>query len=78
MMMAMRASIACIQETEIQDFDEQLVAQTLGLQFSSNFSYLPASGTSGGILIATSGGHFRLLVSESHSFYLNGQNPDAQ
>lgn len=45
------ASIVCIQETKLSVIDQHLVNAMLGSQYTS-FSYLPASRTRGGVLIA--------------------------
>jgi exonuclease III len=63
MVMATQATIVCIQETKLQVFDERLVNESLGQSFRENFSFLPATGTCGGILIAVSESHFRLVSS---------------
>jgi hypothetical protein len=63
MVMATQATVVCIQETKLQFFDERLVNESLGQSFRENFSFLPATGTCGGILIAVSESHFRLVSS---------------
>ena len=51
MVIASRASIVCLQETKISDFDAFLVAQCMGPRLDG-FAFPPANGTRGGILIA--------------------------
>lgn len=65
MVTSTRATIVCLQETKLQCFDDRLIAQTLGYQFTGNYSYLPAAGVRGGILIAVSDNHFRLSSSRT-------------
>jgi hypothetical protein len=60
---SIRVTAFCLQETKLQVVSEQLVADLLGRKFSNNFSFLPALGTRGGILIAFSEDHFRLMLS---------------
>jgi exonuclease III len=70
MMESVKASVACIQETKIQMFNDQLLAESQGHKFKANYSFLPASGTSGGILIAASEDHFRIVSSSRTRFTL--------
>jgi exonuclease III len=60
---SVRVTAFCLQETKLQVVSEQLVADLLGRKFSNNFSFLPVLGTRGGILIAFSEDHFRLMLS---------------
>lgn len=53
----------CLQETKLQSISEAMVSEMLGASFKSNFSFLSAIETSGGILIAASEDHFKLLSS---------------
>lgn len=53
-------TIVCLQETKLAAVDADLVRQLIGPQFAENFFYLPADGTSGGILLASSGDFFEL------------------
>jgi exonuclease III len=46
-----RPSIVCLQETKLDVIQQHLVFAMLGINFSE-FAYLPASNTRGGILIA--------------------------
>lgn len=50
-----------MQETKLQDMDDAVVREALGNDFTANYSFLPARGTRGGILIAVSGQHFSLV-----------------
>lgn len=63
MVTSTRATMVCLQETKLQMIDDQLVGSTLGSQFIDNYSYLPAEGVRGGILIAVSDLHFKLMSS---------------
>jgi hypothetical protein len=56
------ATVVCIQETKLNQLDYRLVSKMLGQKFNSNFSFLPAMGTCGGILIAASEDHFKLIA----------------
>jgi exonuclease III len=73
MVSSTKATIACIQETKIQQFDDHLVSETLGQKFKANFSFLPASRTSGGILITVSKDHFKLVASSRTHFTLTAR-----
>jgi exonuclease III len=44
--------LVCLQETKLASIDPPLVRSLLGDEFSNNFMYLPASGTTGGIRLA--------------------------
>ena len=46
-----RPSIVCLQETKLNVISEYLVFAMLGMNFTE-FAYLPASNTRGGILVA--------------------------
>ena len=46
-----RPSIVCLQETKLDVISQYLVFAMLGMSFA-DFAYLPASNTSGGILVA--------------------------
>jgi hypothetical protein len=47
-----------------------MVSEILGPKFRNNYSFLPADGISGGILIAASEDHFQLLSSSHSKFSL--------
>jgi exonuclease III len=66
MVQAVHATTVCLQETKMQLFDDNLIREILGSAFVQNYSFLPSRGVSGGILIAVSDNHFR-LISSSHS-----------
>lgn len=57
------ATIVALQETKLQMVDDNVVRQTLGQHFINNYSFLPAVGTRGGILVAASERHFKLVAS---------------
>jgi exonuclease III len=59
-----RATIVTLQETKLDLIDRDAVIQTLGDRFASNFGFLPAVNTRGGILIAVDDSHFRIQHSE--------------
>jgi hypothetical protein len=63
MIREVRASIICLQETKLQSVTVEMVSEMLGPNFRCNFSFLPTTGTCGGILIAVSEVHIRLLYS---------------
>jgi exonuclease III len=63
MVSATKATVVCIQETNLQFIDERLVMETLGQRFKTSFSFLPDAGTCGGILIAVAEDHFQLVSS---------------
>lgn len=52
-------NIICLQETKLQCLDLNIVMQCLGRNFT-DFVYLPASGTRGGILLAWDSSHVSL------------------
>jgi exonuclease III len=54
------ASIVCLQETKLSVIDGHLISSMLGSNFTANYAFLPAIGTSGGILIAVSDAYFSL------------------
>lgn len=56
-----RCTIACLQETKLQQVDSAVVSETLGPDFFQNFAFLPADGTRGGILLAVHASYFRIL-----------------
>ena len=55
-------TIACLQETKLQQVDSAVVSETLGSDFIQNFAFLPADGTRGGILLAVHASYFRILL----------------
>jgi exonuclease III len=44
--------LVCLQETKISDFSRPLITACLGSDYSSNFWFLPADDTRGGVLLA--------------------------
>jgi exonuclease III len=57
-----KATVACLQETKLQVIDDSMVSATLGPKLKSNFSFLPADGTRGGVLIAASDDHLSCFL----------------
>jgi exonuclease III len=47
-----RPELVCIQETMMESINSRTVRNALGSEFEDNFHFLPAAGTSGGILLA--------------------------
>ncbi|XP_073355487.1 uncharacterized protein [Aegilops tauschii subsp. strangulata] len=52
--------LVCLQETKLDSINNAIIAETLGSRFIDNFSYLPAVGRRGGILIAGSSDHLKI------------------
>jgi exonuclease III len=48
------AQIVCLQETKLEIVNDFIVCKTLGSHFAGGYAFLPAEGTSGGVLIACS------------------------
>ncbi|PNT61887.1 hypothetical protein BRADI_5g22353v3 [Brachypodium distachyon] len=55
-----RATVVCLQETKLQQVSAQDIAGLLGPDFADNFSFLPANGSRGGIILAASNRFFCL------------------
>lgn len=51
---AMGATIVCLQETKISNWNRTLLVEMLGLDMANNIAYLPIVGASGDIIIAAS------------------------
>jgi len=51
-----RPSVVCLQETKLDVIQQHLVFAMLGVNFT-DFAYLPASNTRGGILVAVNQSH---------------------
>ena len=47
----LRGTIVCLQETKLGALTDQVVMETVGTAFASNFAYLSAQNTRGGVLI---------------------------
>jgi exonuclease III len=47
-----KPSVVNLQETKLAEISVPLIARCLGSAYADNFSYLPADGTRGGILLA--------------------------
>ena len=43
-----RCTMATLQETKLADIQPEDITETLGVQFSKHFAFLPATGTRGG------------------------------
>lgn len=54
------ASIVCLQETKIENWTQSLLIDTVGPELARNCTVLPAIGTAGGILLATSDRYFHM------------------
>ena len=52
-------AVVCLQETKLSFIDRAMVAQCCGNDFSE-FAYLPAEGSRGGVLLAWKGNHYSL------------------
>lgn len=63
MVTSTHATLVCLQETKLEQFDDGVVGSMLGQHFNGNYSYLPANGVRGGILIVASDRHIRLISS---------------
>jgi exonuclease III len=55
------ATIVCLQETKIQNWNQSLLIETVGSELARNCSVLPAVGTAGGILMAASDRFFQMV-----------------
>jgi exonuclease III len=71
MVAAVKATLICLQETKLASISETEIEELLGPSFNSNFSFLPAVGTCGGILIAAFDNHFRLMASSRTKYTLS-------
>ena len=54
------ATIVCLQETKLDAVDDAIISATLGPNFTANYAVLPAIGTRGGMILATSDAYFTL------------------
>ncbi|KAM0822740.1 hypothetical protein ACQ4PT_071319 [Festuca glaucescens] len=54
------ASIVCLQETKLDVVDDAIISATLGPNFIANYAFLPAIGTSGGMILSVSDAFFTL------------------
>jgi exonuclease III len=59
-----KATIVAIQETKLELFDQQMVQETLGVNFVDHFAFLPSVGLSGGVLLAVSSEHYSIYAVE--------------
>ena len=48
----LKADLVCIQETKMSAIDSTIVRASPGMEYDSNFAFLSANGTRGGILLA--------------------------
>jgi exonuclease III len=55
-----RPELVCIQETKMEVINSRIVRNAPGSEFEDNYLYLPASGTSGVILLAARGAYLKL------------------
>jgi hypothetical protein len=67
---SVHATMVCIQEMKLCHIDERLVLEMLGPKFRDSFSFLPSIIMSGGILIAASEDHFKLISSQCTKYTL--------
>lgn len=49
-----RATVVCLQETKLQNVDDQIITETLGQQIVGGYVALPANGVRGGVIIGCS------------------------
>jgi exonuclease III len=59
-----KCTIAALQETKLDSFSAATVRETLGEKFATNFAFLPAQGTRGGVLIAVDEDYYTLQQAE--------------
>jgi exonuclease III len=71
MLSAVGATLICLQETKLASICEATATELLGPSFKTSFSFLPTVGTCGGILIAASDNHFRLMSSSCTNYTLS-------
>lgn len=55
-----KCTIVCLQETKMEFIDDMMVKETLGPQFATSFTYLPAQATRGGVLLAMHEDYYKL------------------
>ena len=58
------ATIVCLQETKIENWNQQLLNESVGQDLASSCAILPAVGTAGGILLAASERFFKLTPTQ--------------
>jgi exonuclease III len=46
-----KPNLVCLQETKIQDVTTATIRNSLGMDYQDSFVFLPAAGTSGGIIL---------------------------
>ena len=71
-MSSIQASLVCLQETKLNVIDQFVVMQCLGPSFDG-FTFLPAVGTRGGILLAWDSSVFDVRTVSFYSFSLNAE-----
>jgi exonuclease III len=59
------ASIVCLQETKLDHVDDAIISATLGPNFTANYAFIPAIGTSGGMILSVS--HAFFTISNVHA-----------
>ena len=67
------ATVVCLQETKIENWNQQLLNETLGPDIVTNCTFLPLSGASGGIFIAASERFFKLLPMQITEHTVSGR-----
>ena len=67
------ATAVCLQETKIENWNQQLLNETLGPHLVTNCTFLPSSGASGDILIAASERFFKLLPMQITEHTVSGR-----
>jgi len=58
------ATLVCLQETKIENWNQQLLNEAVGRDLATNCAFLPAVGAAGGILLAASERFFRLTPAQ--------------
>lgn len=53
-------TIVCLQETKMEQIDERVVVESLGMNFKNQFTCLPSVGASGGISVAVNGDFYNI------------------
>jgi exonuclease III len=55
-----RPDLICVQETKLSQVENGIIRACFGSDYENNYVYLPADGTSGGIVLATKS--FTMLI----------------
>lgn len=73
----MKATVVCLQETKMESISDDVIIHSLGQRFVAQYAFLPAIGSSGGILLACDDNYFTIsdvvkkrlsILSVSHNF----------